>query len=285
VSDSGQFSLAGAQPKTALLFDGKKWGLPSGRIPTTHILKPGAVELEAHAENEHFCLVLARELGLPAAGSKIVHFEDQVAIAVERYDRVRGPDAIARVHQEDVCQALGVHPANKYENDGGPGVRAIVDLLRESSGKPSEDVGTFLDALAYGWIIAATDGHAKNYSLLIGSEGRVRLSPLYDVASALPYDGQRAEKLKLAMKIGGKYRLRDIGATQFQKLAAELDLDPHALISRIHDMAKSLPDYVATVLRQMRKGGGSRGIERLSDAIRARARQCASELRRASGNK
>jgi serine/threonine-protein kinase HipA len=109
-ADIGQFSLAGAQPKTALLFDGKRWGVPSGRIPTTHILKPGTRELDGHAENEHFCLALAGELGLPVARSSVERFEDQVAIVVERYDRIAKASGIVRVHQEDVCQALPVHP-------------------------------------------------------------------------------------------------------------------------------------------------------------------------------
>lgn len=145
-ADTGQFSLGGAQP--ALFSDGKRWGVPSGRVPTTHILKPGSPDLEGHAENEHFCLVLAGEAGLPVARSRVMHFEDQVAIVVERYDRLRDGNAVVRVHQEDCCQALGVLPVNKYENVGGPGARAIATLLRERSRSSQEDLDTFLGALA-----------------------------------------------------------------------------------------------------------------------------------------
>jgi serine/threonine-protein kinase HipA len=186
--DAGQFSLAGAQPKTAYLFDGQRWGIPSGREPTTHILKPPTREFDGHAENEHLCLALARALGLPVARSEIRQFEDVTAIVVERYDRVRianlaaaqaaraaakaaeaavyaasgNADSVAkvaqaaaeaveasasaqslsefakttatyRVHQEDFCQALRVHPSRKYQNEGGPGPKQIVDLLRANA--------------------------------------------------------------------------------------------------------------------------------------------------------
>ena len=130
-SDTGQFSLAGAQPKTALLFERKRWGVPSGRIPTTHILKPPTGEWDGHAENEHFSLQLARSLGLIVPNSSVVRFQDEIAIVVERYDRARAGGRWVRIHQEDMCQALGLHPTRKHESDGGPGVRRIVELLRE----------------------------------------------------------------------------------------------------------------------------------------------------------
>src|SRR5215475_7906669 len=106
--DTGQFSLAGAQPKTALLFENGRWGVPSGRVPTTHILKPPSGEFVGHAENEHFCLELARAVGLPVVDSRIMHFQDEVAIVVERYDRIRTNTGLRRVHQEDICQALAI---------------------------------------------------------------------------------------------------------------------------------------------------------------------------------
>src|SRR6202043_1593433 len=86
--DTGQFSLAGAQPKTPLLFENGRWGVPSGRVPTSHILKPPTGEFDGHAENEHFSLELARALGLAVPNSAIMHFENEIAIVVERYDRI-----------------------------------------------------------------------------------------------------------------------------------------------------------------------------------------------------
>jgi serine/threonine-protein kinase HipA len=276
--DEGQFSLAGAQPKTALLFDGKRWGVPSGRIPTTHILKPGAPGLDGHAENEHFCMALAAELGLPVATSRIEHFDGEVAIVVERYDRVRTETGIVRVHQEDVCQALAVHPEKKYENDGGPGATEIVRLLRESSRSPAEDVETFVQALAYNWLIAGTDGHAKNYSVLIGEAGTVRLAPLYDVASVLPYSDPTLRKLKLAMKIGGKYRLRDIGLREWRKLARDLSLGDD-IVAGVSRLAEQIPDLSTSVRKDLRqKGLAHDALNRLAASVSARARDCAAAL-------
>lgn len=279
IDDAGQFSLGGAQPKTALFFDGKRWGVPSGRIPTTHILKPGAPELAGHAVNEHFCLTLAAECGLPVASSRILRFEDQVAIVLERYDRLRDGKVVRRVHQEDCCQALGVLPANKYESGGGPGMRAIATLLRERSRDAAEDVSTFASALAFNWLVAGTDGHAKNYSVLIGQGGEIRLAPLYDVASFLPYAGHAQRKMKLAMKIGGKYRVHEIGAYQWKKTASEIALDPEGMVARIAEMASALPDRAADVLRRTKKEGiRSPVVAKLAREIQSRARACARQL-------
>ena len=275
-ADTGQFSLAGAQPKTALLFDGKRWGVPSGRIPTTHILKPGTPGLDGHAENEHLCLAVASELGLPVAHSHVEHFEDQVAIAVERYDRIETRTGIVRVHQEDICQALAVHPVRKYENEGGPGPRAIADLLREHSRNLDEDLLAFTEALIFNWLIGGTDAHAKNYSVLIGVEGAVRLAPLYDLASALPYAGTQARKLKLAMKIGGKYRLGEIGAYQWEKLGRELKLSEDRIRASLSRMTRAVVDVVPEVLRREQRQGLSHPIlARLAKVLVERAKRVA----------
>jgi serine/threonine-protein kinase HipA len=270
--DAGRFSLAGAQPKTALLFDGQRWGVPSGRTPTTHILKPPTPGFDGHAENEHLCLSLARALGLPTANSEVRQFEDVTAIVVERYDRVRPADAkhIHRAHQEDVCQALRVHPQIKYQNEGGPGPKQIVGLLRAHA--QEEDISTFCDALILNWLIGGTDAHAKNYSLLIGGGGLVRLAPLYDVASILAYPDVDLQKAKLAMKIGGEYRLRDVGIADWRQLALELRLDGDALAERVRGMASELPDRLADEVRLMRGAGMDHPlIGRLAGALMDRA--------------
>jgi serine/threonine-protein kinase HipA len=271
-SDTGQFSLAGAQPKTALLFENKKWGVPSGRIPTTHILKPSSGEFEGHAENEHFCLELARALGLPVVDSRIMHFKDEIAIVIERYDRARVAASLHRVHQEDMCQAFAIPPTHKYQNEGGPGIRDIVGLLGENSSLPREDIATFLDSVVYNWLIAGTDAHAKNYALLIGAGGRIRLAPLYDVASVLPYPDINIEKAKVSMKIGGEYRLRNIQPRHWRKLAAELKLDPDKTLRRVSELAGQLADHVSTVKQQMVSEGLKHPIiPRLAEVVTKRA--------------
>ena len=161
--DTGQFSLAGAQPKTALLFQNDRWGIPSGRLPTTHILKPPTGQFDGHADNEHICLMLARSLGLSAAQSTVMHFKKEIAIVIERYDRQRKGNDIIRVHREDICQVLGIAPAKNYQNEGGPSAYDIVQLLRTYSTDRETDLNTFIDALGFNWLITGTDAHAKNY--------------------------------------------------------------------------------------------------------------------------
>lgn len=273
--DTGQFSLAGAQPKTALLFDEGKWGVPSGRMPTTHILKPPTGEFDGHSENEHFCLVLARRLGLPTASTSIMKFGEETAIVIERYDRIRSSEGLLRVHQEDICQAKAVLPMRKYESEGGLGAKEIIELLRIHSSSQKEDIETFLDALAFNWLIAGTDAHAKNYSLLLGSRGQVRLAPLYDIASALPYDDMYFPKLKLAMRIGRKYRLREISGVDWQRLAKSTGQDTEEILTRIANLARQIPDEAAQVRNEMRQQGIKHKIvDRLSDKVSSHAEDC-----------
>jgi serine/threonine-protein kinase HipA len=278
-SDTGQFSLAGAQPKTALLYDKDRWGIPSGRTPTTHILKPPTGTFDGHAENEHICLALARAVGLPAANSQVLRFEKEIAIAVERYDRQRSGKKILRVHQEDMCQSLGIMPTRKYQNEGGPGIPNIVELLRTHSSAREEDVNSFVGAVGFNWLIAGTDAHAKNYSVLIADGSRVRLAPLYDVASILPYDEIDLRKAKLAMKIGDEYLLTYIGLREWQKLARQTRVNADELIIRLHEMASQLPDEINSVRKQAHTDGLARAIvDRLAARLVDRAKACQRKL-------
>ena len=272
--DAGQFSLAGAQPKTALLRQDDRWGVPSGRQPTTHILKPPTGQFDGHAENEHVCLALARRLGLPAAQTSVERFGDEIAIVIERYDRLRRGNHILRVHQEDVCQALGVMPTRKYQNEGGPGAVAIVDLLRAHSTDREADVDTLVTALGFNWLIAGTDAHAKNFSLLLGGR-HIRLAPLYDIASIFPYDAFNRHKVKLAMKIGNEYKLDDIGVRQWQKFAGVARVDADALVARLKDMADQLPDEVSAARKHAQKSGLDHAvIDRLAERVIEHVGRC-----------
>ncbi len=252
---TGQFSLGGAQAKTALHYvDGKggadvghqdrgRWGVPTGSVPTTHILKPAMAGFEAQNINEHLCLAAARALGLPAANSHIETFEDENAIVVERFDRSARDGVLVRVHQEDLCQALTVPPARKYQSDGGPTPGQIAELIRSTIPGPDAetDVWRFADALAFNWLIAGTDAHAKNYSLLLAGN-QIRLAPLYDIASILPYDDSDGSKTKLAMKVGDDYKLRRTDRrSAWEHAADELKLDRSRLISRVLDLADRTP--------------------------------------------
>jgi serine/threonine-protein kinase HipA len=273
--DTGQFSLAGAQPKTALLLQKGRWGVPAGRIPTTHILKPPTGNFDGHAENEHICLLLAGQLGLPAAETKVMRFEKEIAIVIERYDRQVDDNSIARIHQEDICQARGIMPTKKYQNEGGPGASDIVDLLRTNSTNREADIDTFVDALAFNWLTAGTDAHAKNYSLLLAGGPEIRLAPLYDIASILPYDDVDFQKIKLAMKIGDEYKLSQIGLRQWQKFARAMRFDADKVRARLVEMAEQLPDLVTNVHTHAQKDGlDNATVGRLVKALIARAKDC-----------
>jgi serine/threonine-protein kinase HipA len=279
-SDIGQFSLAGAQPKIALLKQGRRWGIPSGRIPTTHILKPPIAGLDGHAENEHFCLNLARRLGLPSCASQVQRFDGEPAIVVTRFDRSSVESNLIRVHQEDMCQAMGLLPTAKYQNQQGATPEQIVALLRTNSSAPQEDILTFVSALAFNWIIGGTDAHAKNYALLHASGGRIRLAPLYDVASILPYPGVDPKRAKLAMKIGGEYELDMIGSRQWRKLADANRLNANEIMSKILLMIDNMPDAIAGELAACREEGLDHPIlGKLADILNKRARKLASLMR------
>jgi serine/threonine-protein kinase HipA len=271
--DTGQFSLAGAQPKTALIKSGKRWGVPTGRIPTTHILKPPTGAFDGYAENEHFCQMLARALGLPAALSQVMHFRDEVAIVLERFDREQVGKEVRRVHQEDMCQALAVMPSRKYQNEGGPGVRDIVDLIESHSSDRKTDVETFLRAVIFNWLIAGTDAHAKNYAILISGDNRRRLAPLYDLSSTLPYKEFDPKRLKLSMKIGDEYELQAIGPRQWQKQARAVRLSPEKITTWVREMAEQTPDAARDVEATIKDQGLKHPIiKRLTQAVAERAK-------------
>jgi len=236
-SFTGQFSLAGAQAKTALLLREGRWGEPSGPIATSHILKPAAVGLEDHDLNEHLCMDAARRAGLVVAHTRIARFDNESAMVIDRYDRRVIDGDVVRIHQEDLCQALSVHPARKYQNEGGPGPREIARLLREAMPPrvADEAILRFLDALAWNWVIGGTDAHAKNYSLLLAG-GEVRLAPLYDIASALPYD-LHERKLRFAMRIGRDYRVFPYH-NGWPDAAADLELDADMTMRRVVEVVR-----------------------------------------------
>jgi len=247
------FSLAGAQPKTGLYRDeaGARWGIPKGATPTTHILKPSLGEFDAYQENEHFCLCLAGAAGLPAANSWTESIGGVPTIIVERYDRVRSGDQVIRVHQEDMCQSLARMPDAKYENEGGPSAREILELIRRESSKPDEDVLRFVDAQIVNYLIAGTDAHAKNYGFLLAGGRQVRLSRLYDVSSSLPYPNDiQPKKARLAMKVGGSYKLWKIGPHQWEKAAVEWGLDRDLLFGRIRDLAERIQEAATSVRKE-----------------------------------
>lgn len=233
----GAFSLAGAQPKLALRYDakGRRFGEPQGRQPTTHILKPATGAYDGLAENEAYCMRIAYHLGLPVPQVWVIGAkEDLPTIVIERYDRVTQGKTVARLHQEDFCQALGIAPEKKYQNEGGPNAAQMVTLLRDNSDRPEEDITVFVQALTLNWLLHGTDGHAKNYSLLHGAGPSVRLAPLYDIASFWPYNEVPPKQRKLALRVGGEYRPWRIGRAQWERFFRDARLPASRYLERVN---------------------------------------------------
>lgn len=280
---TGQFSLPGALAKTALTWDAtaQRWGRPSGRAATTHILKPPMRGVPHHNEIEHLTLELARHSGCSAASSTLVHVEDQAAIAVERYDRERRGDVTVRLHQEDLSQSLGVNPRLKYVAEGAPGIVDAVGLLRDQSAHGLEDVYRFLNAVAFNWIVAGTDAHPRNYSVLIRSRGDVTLAPLYDLASALLLPTRTpADQLPFAMSVAGRRTLGQITRAAWEAQAAEVRVSQARLIEEIRDLLQRVIDAVPIVAAT----GVASGIDeafagRFVARIQRRALQCVKDMR------
>lgn len=256
--DSFRISIAGAQEKTALLRWRGRWMLPHGATPTTHILKlpigvvhANTLDLSTSCENEWLCLEIAKAYGFSCPDAQIVRFAGKKALVVERFDRKVMTDRnILRLPVEDICQALGVSPAMKYEADGGPGIRDIMQILRFSTEK--DDVLTFFRAQILFWLLGATDGHAKNFSIYLAADG-FRLAPLYDVISVWPLvdagllDGHKA---KLAMALVGKnrhYRIGEISRRHFIETAQANGISTSAAEDAVHRIASRTKAVVRDV--------------------------------------
>lgn len=286
--DPGKMSLPGAQAKTAFYWDRQtnRWGVPYGRTPTTHIIKPCVPGFEGLVENEHLCQDIAARLGLPAARSLVLPL-DEPYIVVERYDRLPpapGTQLPRRIHQEDMCQALGLIPTRKYQEDGGPGIPQITSLIRRVSASPEVDVERFVKANMLNWLIGGTDAHAKNYSLLIGAGDEIRLAPLYDLSSQLPYPELISQRL--AMKIGDHYEFALVTPADWRALARSCALDEEQIIVTLTGMARALPDAVSAAHAQARSEGLSeRVLGPLAARLIAHGRDCLESItaRRSSG--
>tara|TARA_B110000003_G_scaffold269476_1_gene300544 strand:- start:91 stop:1428 length:1338 start_codon:yes stop_codon:yes gene_type:complete len=274
-TDLGQFSLAGAQAKIALYRSPEtgRWGIPRGLTPTTHILKPAPANFPGFVENEHFCLSLAAALGINTAHSNVIKADGIPVIVVTRYDRHLIGGKYIRIHQEDLCQAQAIYPELKYQSDGGPSVEDIANTIWEVSTDALTDILSFADALILNFLISGTDAHAKNFSLLLASNNQVRLAPLYDIASSLPYPRQISpHKAKLAMKIGSEYHIKKINKLHWEACAKKLRLSPTTLIERLHDRAQKLETQAPTIAQKLNQQGLEHSIvHTLSESISKRA--------------
>lgn len=260
-----RISIAGAQEKTALLRHDGQWLRPIGTTPTTHILKPqlgeiptasGTVDMTASVDNEHYCLALLAAFGLPVARTEVATFGARRVLVVERFDRQWTSDGrLLRVPQEDCCQALGVPSARKYQSEGGPGAAAIIRQLGASD-EPVIDQQAFLASQIIFWLIGATDGHAKNFSLFLRPGGGFRLTPFYDVLSvqgAVDRKQLNAKSFRLAMAAGrGRhYRIDEVVGRHFVQTARAAGLGPtiiEQVLVDVRDNAAAAPEIARAAM-------------------------------------
>lgn len=260
-----RISIAGAQEKTALLKLDGQWLRPVGATPTTHILKPqlgqiptsdGPIDMSNSVDNEHYCMRLMAAFGLDVAATEIVNFGRRRVLVVERFDRQWTRDGrIIRVPQEDCCQALGI-PANlKYQSDGGPSMRDVLGMLGGADDAQSDQIA-FLKSQIVFWLIGATDGHGKNYSIFLSPGGGWKLTPFYDVLSAQPAvdKGQIQRKhFRLAMSVGTNrhYRMVDIRGRHFIQTGLAAGLGIPAIRAGIMDILDRALDAANRAVAQM----------------------------------
>jgi len=267
-----RWSLAGAQSKFTLtrLADGQ-WAEVRGDAPSTHIIKPGIGDYRDQALVEHVSMEVARAVGLRAAKTEFREFDGEPALVVTRFDRRRARGgSVVRVHQEDFCQALAVYPRKKYEAGGGPSAADIARLLRDVATDPEGDVWVFARALVFNYLIGAPDAHAKNYSVVLAPD-RVQLAPLYDVASALPYDAVGDSEInQAAMSIGGRRVFGTVHGRHWDRLASALGVDFDRLREEVRRQAEAIPIAFFHELDRV-------GATDLSDRLMPRLQQlCAS---------
>lgn len=251
IGDAGYFSLAGAQAKIALYWEDGRWGVPRGRIPTTHILKrPLLGGASRFLVAELATMRLASALGLHAADVAPLAVGTHWLLQITRYDRVDTDGGWRRRHQEDLCQTLGMSPHLKYERAGAPGIATVVQALRTHVSNPLRDIAQFLDMIIFNWIVVGTDAHARNYSLMIGANGVATLAPFYDVASVLGV--ARASELstaRLAMQIGGEYEAASVSKADWRRLEASIQLPPDTLVIRVGAVA----EHIRAILPELRE--------------------------------
>ncbi|MFW2356539.1 type II toxin-antitoxin system HipA family toxin [Hydrogenophaga sp.] len=257
-----RISLAGAQEKTALLMHRGQWLQPLHATPTTHILKlpigegPRGIDLRLSVENEWLCAQILMAYGVPHAACWIEHFGPWKTLVVERFDRRFMPDGtwVARIPQEDLCQATATHRDQKYQADGGPGIERVMSLLLGAK-EPEVDRRDFLKTQLLFWMLAAIDGHAKNFSVFLEAQGRYRLTPRYDVLSAWPVVGGASsqlarQKLKMAMAVRGdhalQYRWELIQARHWRLTARRCGLSGQ-IDALIEEVLTQTPDVIENV--------------------------------------
>jgi len=273
-----RLSLAGAQDKLPVHLAGDVLSLPTGAAASTHLLKIAGSEFPDLVQNELFCLTLAREVGLGVPPARMAATKTPILV-VGRYDRrVTAAGTVQRIHQEDFCQALGLPSESKYENEGGPSLSQLFGVIARGSHSPLPDKRDLLGWVLFNTIIGNADAHAKNLSLLydVDDESRPRLAPFYDLVCTAVY-GQISEKH--AQKIGGEYRWRHTSRRHWERLAADIDVNPKYLCAAGLELIERVEARAADLARDIgREHAGSATLERIVRVIAQRGQRLRAEF-------
>ena len=256
--DDIRMSLAGAQDKLPVFFKRPDLYLPIGFLPSSHILKPPSSDWEDTVINEMFCMTLAKRIGLNVPDVAIYNTDKYLCYMIERYDRITENDKLKRVHQEDFCQALGLMPSQKYQQDGGhANLKRCFDFLKKYSSYPQSDIIKLTQWVWFNFIIGNCDAHAKNLSLLMYKNGHYKLAPFYDILSTSVYDNLSK---KLAMTIGKDYSIESIEKHRWEKFAQEITIPLVLLRGLILELNQSIQDNIDRLAQEIQDQWGGREI-------------------------
>lgn len=273
-----RLSLAGAQDKLPVHFADGRLSLPSGNRASTHLLKIASGGFPDLVQNELYCLTLARSAGLDVPAAQMAATATPILI-VERYDRRTSTDGtVQRLHQEDFCQALGLPPDMKYENEGGPSLAAMFEVLARGSRSPLPDKRELLKWVLFNYVIGNADAHAKNVSLLYDGrdDRRPRLAPFYDLVCTEVYGGLARRQ---AQKIGGEYRTGSIGGRHWDRFAAAIDVNPRYLRSVAGELCERVEAAADPLARSLgASGSGTATLERIAGVVGGRLGKLRADL-------
>ena len=237
--DKLRLSLAGAQEKLPLTYMDGKFYLPKNGAPSTHIVKPtGIGELSNLSANEYICSKLAENCGLPTSKTELKQMYGTEFLLIERYDRVHEKNSISRIHQEDACQALGILSDRKYQNDGGPSLVDVYNLVKNNTTIPITETRKFIQYAIFNLVIGNCDAHGKNYSLVFRDK-KIQLAPIYDTVCTIIYPNLTR---KVSMKFGKHYEFKKINRDDLELLAGQLALKPKTILSCYDEIIAKLSD-------------------------------------------
>ncbi len=275
--DKPRLSLAGAQDKSPIFFDGKCYYLPEDAAPSTHILK---FEIEGYRHvpaYEYFLAKLASTIDLPTVNSTFKKFEDIQYLLVERYDRINSDENIQRLHQEDFCQALGVSYEKKYQLGGGPSFSDCYQLIQSISTQPIVDTENLLKWQIFNYLAGNSDGHAKNLALLYDTNMQVTLAPFYDLVCTRAI--ARIDT-KLAMSIGDEFNPSSVSIKHWKQLAGSCDVRYQYLIKLIEQMAETIIENVNIVKDRFEQDNGAYpALQRVQQVVVKQCRKVISMLK------